>query len=166
MPTIKNKMARNFWFNGLMITLCIVPNLFGCKAPDKKPNVLFILVDDLGYGDLGITGSKFYETPNVDAIGRQGMVFTSGYAGSRVCSPSRATLMTGKFTPRHGVTDWIGAKTGNDWRSHNRHDKLLPATYEPNLAAQEITLAETLKNHGYKTFYAGKWHLGSLGSYP
>ena len=159
-------MARNFWFNGLMITLCIVPNLFGCKAPDKKPNVLFILVDDLGYGDLSITGSEFYETPNVDAIGRQGMVFTSGYAGSRVCSPSRATLMTGKFTARHGVTDWIGAKIGNDWRSHNRHDKLLPAAYEPNLAAQEITLAETLKNHGYKTFYAGKWHLGSLGSYP
>ena len=123
-------------------------------------------MDDLGYKDLGITGSSFYETPNVDGIANEGMVFTQGYAGSRVCSPSRATLMTGKFTARHGITDWIGAKSGEAWRDHNRHDRLLPGEYEHKLAPEEITIAEALKASGYKTFYAGKWHLGGIGSYP
>jgi len=140
----------------------------GCQTPDQKDpfNVLFILVDDLGHRDLSTTGSTYYQTPNVDAIAKEAMIFTQGYAGSRVCSPSRATIMTGKFTARHGITDWIGAKSGEDWRTHHRHDKLLPAEYEHQLAPQEVTIAEELKANGYKTFYAGKWHLGNLGSYP
>jgi arylsulfatase A-like enzyme len=115
--------------------------LGACQQPAPRYNVLFILVDDLGYGDLGATGSHYYETPNVDAIAEQGMVFTQGYAGSRVCSPSRATLMTGKFTARHGITDWIGAWTGEDWRTLERHDRLLPADYRHNLDHNEVTIA-------------------------
>ena len=80
------------------------------------PNILFILVDDLGWNDLACTGSKYYETPNIDNIAQNGMVFINGYATSQVCSPSRVSIMTGKFPARHGVTDWIGAKIGNDWR--------------------------------------------------
>ncbi|TMM56318.1 sulfatase [Maribacter algarum] len=144
--------------------------LFSCKQESptakKKPNVVFILVDDLGLMDLGITGSKYYETPNIDRLAKDGMIFTQGYAASRVCSPSRASIMTGKFTARHGITDWIGAKTGTQWRDHGRHDRLLPPEYIHNLPKEEIILAEAMKKAGYKTFYSGKWHLGKEGSWP
>ena len=144
--------------------------LFNCNKDSEKkyikPNILFILVDDLGYHDLGVTGSKFYETTNIDRLANESMIFTNGYAASRVCSPSRASILTGKFTARHGITDWIGAKSGTDWRTRNRHDKMLPADYVRELPKDDITIAETLKQKGYNTFFAGKWHLGGQGSYP
>ncbi len=132
----------------------------------KKPNIVFILVDDLGLHDLSVTGSTYYETPNVDRIANEGTVFTQGYAASRVCSPSRASIMLGQFTARHQITDWIGAKSGTDWRSLNRNDKLLPATYNHVLPKNDTTLAEAFAANGYKTFFAGKWHLGAEGSWP
>jgi arylsulfatase A-like enzyme len=140
-----------------------------CKAPEperKKPNILFILADDLGYHDLSCMGSKYYETPNIDHIAETGMVFTNGYAACQVCSPSRAAIMTGKAPARIGITDWIGAKTGTAWREHDRHDKLLPAENGDHLPHTETSLAEAMKSGGYKTFFAGKWHLGGEGSYP
>tara|TARA_B100000809_G_scaffold193813_1_gene192884 strand:- start:36587 stop:38188 length:1602 start_codon:yes stop_codon:yes gene_type:complete len=151
--------------------------LFACKEQNsstvsilleapKKPNILFILVDDLGIRDLGYTGSTYYETPHIDKLASQSTIFTHGYAGSRVCSPSRATIMTGKFTARHGITDWIGAKSGKNWRKTKREDKLLPAAYVHNLPKQDITLPEAMQANGYKTFFAGKWHLGETGSFP
>jgi len=133
---------------------------------EKKPNIVFILVDDLGYMDLGFTGCPYYETPYIDQLASGGVVFTQGYAASRVCSPSRASIMTGKFTARHGITDWIGAKSGTEWRSNNRHDILLPASYVHNLSKKDTTLAEALSLSGYKTHFSGKWHLGKEGSYP
>lgn len=132
----------------------------------QKPNVVFILVDDLGLKDLSCTGSKFYETPNVDRIAQEGTVFTQGYACSAVCSPSRASIMTGQFTARHGITDWIGAKSGTVWRTENRFNKLLPAEYTQELPKAALLLPEVMKANGYKTFFAGKWHLGEKGSYP
>ncbi len=156
----------------IFASLLIILILSSCKneninvKKEKKPNVLFILVDDLGYKDLSCTGSTFYETPNIDKIANEGMIFNKGYAASRVCSPSRASIMTGKFTARHGITDWIGAKHGKAWRDHNRHDKLLPADYVHSLPKNDITIAEAMKASGYKTFFAGKWHLGKQGSYP
>ncbi len=132
----------------------------------KKPNIVFILVDDLGLHDLSVTGSTFYETPNVDRIANEGTIFTQGYAASRVCSPSRASIMLGQFTARHGITDWIGAKSGDDWRTENRNDKLLPADYNHILPKNDTTMAEALAANGYKTFFAGKWHLGTEGSWP
>ena len=136
------------------------------KKAERPPNVLFILVDDLGVKDLSCTGSEYYETPNIDQIAKEGVVFTQGYAASRVCSPSRASLMTGKFTARHNITDWIGAKSGTAWRDVKRYDKLLPAAYTHNLPKEDITIAEAMRKAGYKTFFAGKWHLGNEGSYP
>ncbi|MGZ0014791.1 sulfatase [Yeosuana sp. AK3] len=150
----------------VLLTSCGISENSKKRTPPQKPNILFVLVDDLGYNDLGFTGSDFYETPNIDNLATQGMVFTQGYANSRVCSPSRASIMTGKFTARHGITDWIGAKTGEDWRSLNRHDKLLPAEYVLELPKADNTLAEVMKANGYKTFFAGKWHLGDEGSLP
>ncbi|WP_235869076.1 sulfatase [Polaribacter aquimarinus] len=151
----------------LLISITI---LFNCKKEEikkhKTPNILFVLVDDLGYHDLGFTGSKFYETPNIDKLVKRSVWFKNGYAASRVCSPSRASILTGKFTARHGITDWIGAKVDEDWRARNRYDKLLPADYVRSLPKQDITIAEAFQDKGYATFFAGKWHLGDKGSYP
>ena len=153
-----------------LFILCI--SLLGCQTenkvlkPNKRPNILFILVDDLGVKDLGFSGSKYYETPHINQLANQAFRFTQGYATSRVCSPSRASIFTGQFTARHGITDWIGAKTGEAWRTLKRHDKLLPANYVYHLPMEDITLAEAMKKAGYTTFFAGKWHLGSEGSYP
>lgn len=152
----------------LLITGSVFLTTLSCKqeVPKQKPNVLFILADDLGYTDLSCMGSMYYETPNIDKIAQNGMVFTNGYAACQVCSPSRASILTGKFPARHGITDWIGAASGEEWRKMNRHTKLLPPDYVRNLPKEYITLPEALKEAGYKTFFAGKWHLGSKGSYP
>ena len=157
--------------NKSLFFLFIIPAfvLLGCSEkskPEQKPNVLFILADDLGYHDLGCTGSKYYETPNIDRIASEAMVFTNGYAACQVCSPSRASIMTGKFPARHGITDWIGAKSGEEWRSVGRFNKLLPASYNHQLEKEYITLPEAMRDAGYKTFFAGKWHLGEKGSWP
>jgi arylsulfatase A-like enzyme len=135
------------------------------ESVPSKPNVLFIYVDDLGYYDLSCMGSKYYETPNTDRIAHEGMIFTNGYSNSQVCSPSRASVMTGKFPARHGITDWIGARTGEEWRKQGRYNQLLPSEYVHNLPHEYVTLPEALKEAGYKTFFAGKWHLGSEGSW-
>jgi arylsulfatase A-like enzyme len=74
--------------------------------------------------------------------------------------------MTGKFSARHRITNWIGEKSGKDWRNMKRHDKMLPADYAHRLPQNEITIAEAMRSNGYKTFFAGKWHLGDKGSYP
>jgi arylsulfatase A-like enzyme len=128
-----------------------------------KLNFVFILVDDLGCRDLGYEGSTFHETPHIDALAESGMRFDQGYAACRVCSPSRASIMLGKATPRHGITDWIGAATGTQW---NRDDRVLPVEYVHNLPQEDTTLAEAFRDGGYQTFFAGKWHLGSEGSWP
>ncbi len=148
----------------LMVAGTLSCALFSQKV--KKPNVLFILADDFGYHDMSCMGSKYYETPNIDKIASQGVRFSNGYAACAVCSPSRASIMTGKFTARHGITDWIGAPSGVEWRKVGRHNKLLPAAYSHGLNKECITLPEALKEGGYKTFFAGKWHLGDKGSWP
>lgn len=130
-----------------------------------KMNVLFILVDDYGIKDVGIEGSTFYETPHIDALALSGMRFLRGYASCQVCSPSRASLLLGKTPARHGITDWIGAGVGDRFAKSN-HVKLAVPEYTRNLPADDMTLAETLKQAGYTTFFAGKWHLGSEGSWP
>ena len=132
----------------------------------KRPNILFILSDDLGWCDLGADGSGFYESPNIDRIATEGMRFTQGYAACQVCSPSRASILTGKYTPRHGITDYIGGASGEAWRKAGRFSKMLPPEYEHGLRADEITFAEVLRRSGYRTFFAGKWHLGDEGAYP
>jgi len=96
-----------------------------------------------------------------------GMVFTDGYSGSQVCSPARASIMTGQFTARHGITDWIGAATGEDWqKKKGRNSKLLPPEYNWHISKEDITFPEALQSAGYTTFFAGKWHLGGKGNFP
>ena len=163
---ILKTLTTHILLSTLAVFLLFMPQAKAQRNNVQKPNIVFILVDDLGLKDLSCTGSKFYETPNVDRIANEGTVFTQGYACSAVCSPSRASIMTGQFTARHGITDWIGAKSGTEWRTEKRFTKLLPAEYNHALSKEDIVLPEVMKANGYKTFFAGKWHLGDKGSYP
>ncbi len=129
----------------------------GLKA--ARPNFLFILVDDLGWSDLGCYGSRFAETPNLDRLAASGVRFTDAYASCPVCSPTRASVMTGKYPSRLNITDWIPG-------DNPKNRKLLGPEDRHELPLEEKTIAEAFREHGYKTFFAGKWHLGSDGFFP
>ena len=139
------------------------PQNAGAPSRAGKPNIVFILADDLGYKDLGCYGSTFYDTPNLDALAKKGVLFTDAYAACPVCSPTRASLLSGQYQQRTGVTDWIGAAQPDRWK---RNTKLLPAPYTTELPLQTVTMAEMLKTQGYATGFFGKWHLGSEGFWP
>lgn len=143
----------------LMVGLATIAPAFAAD----RPNIVFFLVDDLGQRDLGCYGSTFYETPHLDRLAREGALFTDAYASSPVCSPTRAAILTGRWPQRSGVTDFIGAAQPEKWKGNT---KLLPAAYADRLARDEVTLAEMLKQDGYSTFFAGKWHLGPQGWWP
>jgi len=129
-----------------------------------RPNIVFFLVDDLGQRDLGCYGSTFYETPNIDQLAKDGALFTNAYAACPVCSPTRASIQTGRYPQRTGITDYIGSPlTPEGWK---RNTLMLPAAYSDRLAHEEVTVAEMLKGGGYSTFFAGKWHLGPEGWFP
>lgn len=133
----------------------------------RRPNVLFILADDLGYMDIGANNpASFYDTPSLDALAAGGMRFTQGYAACPVCSPTRASILTGKYPVRVGITDYISPGGGNQPEQWRRATPLLPAPYEDRLAHEELTLAEAFREAGYATFFAGKWHLGPEGWWP
>lgn len=129
-------------------------------AESRKPNVIIFLVDDLGWSDLSCYGSSFYETPHIDALAGEGIRFTDAYATCHVCSPSRASILTGKYPARLGLTDWL---TG---RKEFSFQRLKNASIHQSLPLDEITLAEALKRHGYQTGHFGKWHLGEEGAGP
>ncbi len=144
---------------GLLFLLLLV---ISCKnktnntphAQTKKTNVVVILVDDLGWKDLGYAGSTFYETPNLDSLSKKSIQFPNAYASSPVCSPARASILTGKHPSTLNITDWIPGDA-----PQNR-TLLGPKNYD-HLPLEEYTLAEALKDNQYVTFFAGKWHLGS-----
>lgn len=157
-------MKKLFYFICCFVFLSC--NVKSDSKNKSQPNVVFILADDLGYSDLSCMGSSYYETPNIDKIASKAMVFTNGYAGCQVCSPSRATLMTGQFTARHGITDWIGSPSGEDWRKKKRYTKILPADYKHHMDSDQMTLPKAFQEAGYSTFFAGKWHIGGKGYHP
>ncbi len=124
------------------------------------PNFLFILVDDMGWRDLGCYGSTFYETPNIDRFAKQAMRFTNAYAACPVCSPTRASILTGKYPARLHLTDWIPGR--KQWPSA----RLLTPAFRQELPLNEVTLAQALKPLGYTSASIGKWHLGGPAFYP
>ena len=127
-----------------------------------QPNIILILVDDLGWRDLSCYGSNFYETPNLDRLAAAGMTFSDSYAACPVCSPTRASLLTGKYPATVGVTDWIDWSKG----THPAKGKLVDVPYIDHLPLEETSLAFALKEGGYHTWHVGKWHLGTDAYYP
>ncbi len=147
-----NAWRSSFW--GLLAVILLAGDGFSedetksrtSHAPaGVRPNILFLMVDDLGWTDPECYGSDYYETPHIDKLAAAGMKFTQGYAACTVCSPTRASLMTGKYPPKHGVTDFIHSQT-------------------MMLRHEEVTIAEALQESGYHTAHVGKWHLAPRGT--
>ncbi|MCV9386647.1 sulfatase [Reichenbachiella ulvae] len=144
--------------NGRLVIIMSILLLVGSCAikprKETKPNILLINIDDMGWKDVGFMGSEYYETPNIDELSTAGMVFTNGYAASANCAPSRACLMTGLWTPRHGIYTVNSSERG---ASKNR--KLIPTPNTTTLAKEHTIIPEVLRKNGYVTCHAGKWHL-------
>ena len=126
----------------------------------SRPNVVFIMADDLGHTDLACQGSRYYETPNIDRMALQGMRFTNGYSCGPNCQPTRAALMTGQYGPRTGIYT-VGSIDRFDWRTR----PLKPVDNGENLPLSKTTIAQTMKAAGYATALYGKWHLGQTGEH-
>jgi arylsulfatase A-like enzyme len=130
-------------------------------APQQPPNIVLILVDDLGWRDVGYMGSVYYETPNIDRLASRGMVFTNAYANAPNCAPTRASLLSGQYTPRHGIYTVAPSNRGDVARR-----KFDVRETETRLSLEVVTIAEALKERGYATASVGKWHLGGEGHLP
>jgi arylsulfatase A-like enzyme len=153
---MNESMQSRLWIQVLCFLMLVIC-LSGCHSarhsdvnPIERPNILILLADDLGYGELGCYGQEIIKTPNIDQLAKRGMRFTQFYAGSSVCSPSRAVLMTGMHVGRLSIRGNYGYVGNNVWG-------------RISLDRKELTLGEMLRDAGYQTAYIGKWHLGIPG---
>lgn len=144
------KLVIGFLYLGFMSISC------NTNEGLKKPNIVIINVDDMGWKDLGYMGSHYYETPNIDQLSGSGMVFTNGYASAANCAPSRACLMTGKWTTRHGIYTVASSERGE-----SRYRQLIPTKNVTILSKQFPTIATILNENSYITCHSGKWHLST-----
>lgn len=152
-------MTLRTLFFSFLLALSVAFNLNAAESA-RKPNFVFILVDDLGWADIGANGSAFYRTPNIDSLATGGMRFTDAYAACPVCSPTRAAILTGRYPARLHLTDWLPG------RGARPDQKLSPPPIVQELPLSEITVAEALKPAGYVSAAIGKWHLGGDGFGP
>ena len=153
-------MQKQIWIKKLRNTLMIGIGIIGLLSfktipKDQKPNIVFILVDDMGWKDPGFMGSDYHETPHIDQLASEGIVFTNAYANAPNCAPSRACLLSGQYVPRHGVFTVNSAERGSA-----KKRKLIPPKNKTELNGKVITIAEALKEQGYSTCHIGKWHMG------
>jgi len=159
-------MKTTFLAAALILIMGIRLDAQSDKAPQsqqldrKLPNIVFFLVDDLGWRDVGCYGSPFYDTPHIDQLATEGVRFSQAYAASHVCSPTRASILTGKYPARLQLTDWLPGRRDFPFQ------QLKNAEINQHLPFEEITLAEALKAQGYSTAIFGKWHLGEDPSGP
>ena len=151
----------------LLLYLVIISCAKVVQESPRKPNVVFILVDDLGWRDLGCYGSSFYETPNIDLLASQSHRFTNAYSSNPVCSPTRASIMTGKHPSRIGITDWITSENPPSelWNKLRKNQSL--SSPKTNMLYLSRNLLWPSTSDGWlPNFYAGKWHLGDEGFCP
>ncbi len=147
-------MTRNLML--IHFALCLgLGNIWGQSSQDERlPNIIFFYVDDMGWTDVGVQGSDFYETPNIDRLASEGMRFTHAYANAANCAPSRACMMTGLYPPRHGIYTVANSTRGkSEWR------KIIPVENKQVLDTSLLTWPAYMQSRGYETCIAGKWHL-------
>jgi len=169
-----NRSALNLSLLALLASSCFNAAAAPATQAAAKPNVVLILVDDLGWMDLSCQGSGYYETPNIDRLAKEGMRFTDAYAACAVCSPTRAAVLTGRYPARTGITDWIrarfqGGKIPADKKNPTQYVGNRKLLCPPNplwMEREEVTIAELLKPAGYTSCHIGKWHLGPDDWYP
>ena len=130
------------------------------SSPERKPNFVFIFIDDMGWKDLGFMGSRYYETPNIDKLAGEGVVFTNAYSNAPNCAPTRACLMSGQYTPRHGIYT-----VGTSERGQSKLRKLIPTPTKTDLDLKIVTIPDALRQGGYTSACIGKWHLGDKEPY-
>ncbi len=156
------KSIHPWWYRTLMLIMAIMLLTQGVFAEKKKPNIVFILIDDLGWQDLHCYGSNFYETPNIDQLGSEGMMFTNAYSACPVCSPTRASILTGK-NPAH--LQFTGHITRIGRHRYPEHGRIIPPDDKMHVKLYEIMIPEALKPLGYATISIGKWHVGDKEKY-
>ena len=148
-------MTRRDFLKSMTVAAIAAFN-FSCSFQNKKrPNIIFFLIDDLGWKDVGFMGSSYYETPNINKLASEGIYFTNAYANAPNCAPTRACLLSGQYSPRHGIFT-----VGTSERGQSKFRKLLPTPNNTILDKDNITFAEILQQNGYTTASIGKWHLG------
>ena len=162
---MRTQLTKTILFN-ILAMLFVIGNLKVYSQESsisRKPNVIFILVDDLGWKDLGVQGSNYYLTPEIDELARNGVRFSNAYAANPVCSPTRASILSGT-DPAHekiNISNWIGAQ-----KYENRDDDVLvQPQISDHLPLEQTTMAESFKRNGYSTYFIGKWHLGETAEY-
>jgi len=148
---------------GIVLTPILGSTGLAVGKNSARPNILFIMVDDLGWSDLGCYGSDLHETKNIDKLASQSVMFTDAYSSSPVCSPTRASVLSGKHPARINMTVWREAAKRPVWACQG---KLLPPITADSLSLEEVTYAERLKQKGYLTAHIGKWHVGDFAHFP
>ena len=154
---------RKWCWVGWLVVQCAaggLPKTGAGAESSRRPNFVFVLMDDMGATDLSCCGSDFYETPHLDRLASDGMRFTCGYAAAPVCSPTRASIQAGKYPARLHLTNFIAG------RRLFENGRVLPAPFALQMPLEERTIADSLKAAGYATGYFGKWHLGGASHSP
>ncbi len=151
-------MNRRYLFPSILLVdiMLLTGSCTNEPQAQSKPNIIFILADDQGWTDAGFMGSEYYETPALDALAASGISFTNAYANAANCAPSRACLLTGKYTPRHGIYT-----VNSSARGKTEYRKIIPIENKTVLDTSFITIAEVLHDYGYISSSIGKWHLGN-----